>query len=53
MAVLGAEFEQRFTEVLTSRAAAVPHGAMGRSIHTRSDVRSRTVGSRPSAIDET
>jgi hypothetical protein len=29
MAALGAEFEQRFSEVLTSRAVAAPHRAAG------------------------
>jgi hypothetical protein len=29
MAALGSEFEQRFSEVLTSRAVAAPHRAVG------------------------
>jgi hypothetical protein len=33
MAATEAELEQKFTEVLTSRPATAPCGAMGRSIH--------------------
>jgi len=48
MAASEAELEQKFTEMLTSRAATAPRGAIGElDPHPRAGVRGRTAGPRP------
>ena len=53
MAAPEAELEQRFTEMLTSRAATAPRGATGALDHTSCRHPGQDGRSPPSVIDET